>query len=371
MKKKRTLRIAGVFLAVMLLLTFFSRTIYRGMLPQVEVATARSGMLTMTYTATEFQISSDASISVEIPFVLSRALTVSKVFAAPCQAVSMGDALLSFHAADGELLLFEVQKACINATTALTLWQKEYNEKVTELNTALTKATRKSEQEKLQADIDLLGSGIMNGTQGSLLATEEAQCRALVAALQALQNQSWRILSPCDGTIETLNFSAGDAYNGLAALLSICPTGSPYRVACLWKDAPELNLYSYTITATGLNAGELRAVSLRQTEKDTWVVFELADGMQAASATLTATSPYYTTLVPNSALTNDKLYVLKTKTGAWGQAEYYVESATLVLGATDQQYTAVLSGLSPRDAFIVDSNKPLQDGCAVLLAGYD
>lgn len=56
MKNRRPARAAIAFFAVMLVLTFCSRTIYRAALPRVRVEAATGGVLSYRYDLTDFSL---------------------------------------------------------------------------------------------------------------------------------------------------------------------------------------------------------------------------------------------------------------------------------------------------------------------------
>jgi hypothetical protein len=375
MQKKRTARIAAVFFTALALLTFFSRTIYRGMLPNVRVASATGGILEYVYTAYDIQFKGESSVSIHLPALYSRPLTVNEVFVKPGQHVVSGEALIAFHAPDGEYLLDEAEKEYGLAAAALTLFETELARRTADLGDTIAKTGKKAVKARLEEDMIFLQAGIMDGTTGQQLEFQVASWEKTTISLQALKDNQWQLKAPAEGLVLRVFVKEDDSYSGLNSLISLCPQGAQYSVGCLWKAAPVLRWEGWLLQGTIQGGLPLHAMDAQAIGADVMVWFKQPEDApypdQITSVELRAASPYYSMLVDNSAFSNDTLFTLKSKTGAWGQTEYYIKEAKVVKGPQDDTHTAILSGLGYNEALITSSNRPLKDGQPVLPESFE
>ena len=375
MPKRHILRISAVFFILLLLLTFLSRTVYRRMLPNVEVAKAAGGMLKYAYTSCDICIAGERSVPIQIPIVLTRPLTVSQVKIKANQYIAPGDVLVTFYPKDGEYLIREAKRKLDLAAATLAIWKNEHENRVADMTAAVDKSKRKAEKERLGKELALLEAGIMDGTTETQLQAETTLWEDTLKTLESLAQDQWRIKAETSGYVEQILVRQGDGYSGLSPLINICPEGTPYRIGCTWKDAPGLRAGSWAIQGTAGNAAALDAVDVTTTSNGDTVWFEPNGDTpppdHISSVLLSAASPYCLMLIDNKAIDGDKLYLLKSKTGAWGQTEYYAQEVRVRTGGKDGRHTEILSGLNYNDLWISSWNKPLGDGAPVVLASYE
>ena len=375
MPKRHMLRISAVFFILLLLLTFFSRTVYRRMLPNVEVAKAAGGMLKFAYTSCDICILGEHSVPVLIPVVLTRPLSVSQVRIKANEHIAVGDILITFYPKDGEYLIREAEKKLDLAAASLALWKNEHENRVADMTAAVEKSKGKMEKERLEKELALLKAGIMDGTTETQLQAEAALWEETLKTLEGLAQDQWQIKAETSGYAEQILVRKGDGYSGLSPLINICPDGTRYRIGCTWKDAPGLRAGSWAIQGTVENTAALDAVDVTNEANGDTVWFEPGEDTplpdQISSVLLSAASPYCLMLIDNKAINGDKMYLLKSKTGAWGQTEYYAQEVRVRTGGKDDQHTEVLSGLNYNDLWISSRNKPLGDGEPVVLASYE
>lgn len=375
MKKKRATRIAILFFSVMILLTFFSRTIYRAMLPNVQIAGLNGGLLKYAHTAYDIRIKGQDSVSVQLPVLLSRPLTVKKLHVKPNQHVKKGEALLSFHEADGEYLMEEAEQRLDTASVTLSLWERDRERRIVGLESAIKRTSRKADKAMMEEDLALLVSGIMNGMTKRQMTADVTVWEKNLSSLNRLKLSGWRLRCVESGLIESILIKEGDRYSGLDPLLTLCPEGTGYRIGCVWESAPALRLNEWIIQAriTGFSAVDAMDIDISDGRATLW--FPTPEGVpdpeKIASVSINAESPYNPIIINSKTIHDGVVFRLKSKTGAWGQTEYYAEELQITAGLKDTEHTAVLSGLSYNDVLIVSSNKPLENGQTVLLDSYE
>ncbi len=375
MRKKHVIRVAIFFFICLAVLTFFSRTIYRLMLPNVEVSKIGSGMLSYVNTTTDIRIRGEDSTALELPVLLSRNLTVSRVYISLNQHVQPGDDLIGFHPEDGEYALKEASLKLAQAEIAHKTWQSAYATRLSNTKTANEKTRSKSDKERLKRELDLLESGIMDMTSEDVLLSGVDTCRETVDALSALRKNGWRMKAGQGGYVEQIHVKQGDGYAGLAPLLTLCGDDSKYLVGGVWKDAPGMNVRDWVVRGRPQSASPMNAVAVEQSDGSTTVWFGRGEDTpppdQISSLLMTADSPFYSMLVPNKALEGGKLFLLASKTGAWGKTEYSAKEANVTLSMKDDKHTVVLSGLEYQDVLITSWNKSIHDGDTVVLKSYE
>jgi len=94
MSKKRTVIITSIFFSVMILLTFCSRTVYRSMLPKVNVTNPFGGTLTYNMGTSDFELYTENVLYEYIPFRLNGSLSVLETYAEEGKRIAAGDALV-------------------------------------------------------------------------------------------------------------------------------------------------------------------------------------------------------------------------------------------------------------------------------------
>lgn len=375
MQKKRTVRITAFFFIILVLLTFFSRTIYRHMLPNVQVTGVEGGILQYEHTSYDIRIKSQKSISIQLPILFTRPLSVNRIFVKPNQLVMPGDMLAEFNAEDGKYLIEEAEKKLDLAASTYTVWQMERERRMADLAATMKKTHKEANKALLEEDYVLLETGIMNGTTQTQLAADVALWKKTLASLRALENDQWRLRAQAGGFVEHIGVKEGDEYPGLDSILTLCPEGADYWIGCTWKNAPALRMNEWIIQGTIQKGVPFSAIDIEITENDTTVWFECPDDApmpnQIASVEILADSSYNPMMVDNKALIGNVLYLLKSKIGAWRQTEYYIEEARVRIGLQDGSHTAILSGLNYNDVLVTSWDKPIQNGQTVLLTSYE
>ncbi|MDR1837169.1 MAG: biotin/lipoyl-binding protein [Treponema sp.] len=182
------------------------------------------------------------------------------------------------------------------------------------------------------------------------------------------------IRSPAAGIILELSVERGKYFQGNAFLASI-GVGKEFTVECTISldnnfvnpgDTCELS------NANHILKGDVRRVRPSANGKIVTISItseEISDG-ETFTVTFEKTGSSSFTLVPNSAINQDNngyfLYQIKRRRGIMGE-EYYLERLNIFIGDSDRQNTAVIRGITFFEPVVLFSNKALDAGVTVSL----
>lgn len=190
------------------------------------------------------------------------------------------------------------------------------------------------------------------------------------------------VTAPCDGIITELHYSVGMTANTSQPLYKITDTKGGFQFVATVDisaaeylapgDAAEISINSLN---NRILQGKVNQIKDNQQQmgvkKD--VVIDLSPegltGGESGTADIKKRIGSYKTLVSNSAVGqgNDGyfVYVVKERKGPLGN-EFYVQKVTVSTGDSDNIKTAVLSGITAVDKVVSNSDKLLSDGARVI-----
>jgi multidrug efflux pump subunit AcrA (membrane-fusion protein) len=182
------------------------------------------------------------------------------------------------------------------------------------------------------------------------------------------------IRSPADGIVLELSAERGRYFQENAFLASI-GVGQEFTVECTISldnnfvnsgDSCELSNANHVLK------GDVRRVRPSANGKTVTISItseEVSDG-ETFDVTFEKVSAASFTLVPNSAINQDNdgyfLYQIKRRRGIMGE-EYYLERLNIFIGDSDRQNTAVIRGITFFEPIVLASNKALDSGVTVSL----
>jgi len=182
------------------------------------------------------------------------------------------------------------------------------------------------------------------------------------------------IKAPASGIILNLSVERGKFFPENALLVSI-GVGREFSVECSVSldnnfvspgDTCELSNSSHVLNGT------VRRIKPSIQGKTVTIYIssdEVSDG-ETFDITFEKNSAASFTLVPNSAINQDNdgyfLYLIKRRKGIMGE-EYYLERLNIFLGDSDHQNTAVIRGITFFEPIVLTSNKALSAGLTVSL----
>ena len=182
------------------------------------------------------------------------------------------------------------------------------------------------------------------------------------------------IRAPCAGVILDIYAERGKYFNENTLLVSI-GTGSGFIVEC--NISLDNNFINPGDTCQLVNSngalngivGRIRPSANGKTVTISITSDDVSDG-ETFDITFEKGSTASFTLVPNRAINQDNdgyfLYQIKRRSGIMGQ-EYYLERLNIYIGDSDHQNTAVIRGITFFEPIVLVSDKSLEAGMTVTL----
>lgn len=370
MNRKRAIRATVAFFTGMLLLTFCSRTIYRSTLETVEAQKPIGGVLTYYYTVREFSLEGDGEQGEYLPAPLSRPLTVERVYATPGEYVEAGESIASFSKPEGEYILSQARAGLRDATAEYETWKLQWTAQKAALEEEMGKAETPREAERLQEEMRVLLSGVLNGQSEETLLQKRAEAQSALSALEALKKADWTHRASASGTVCSVAVKKGDGYSGLSPIARIADGGITLKAEL--TGAPDTREQGWKQQASVQTNADIYAANVRDI-RDGFAEIRLPEGVRASDVLeirVRLDSPYRAALVPNEALRADEAFLLEASVGDWGQTVYTVRRVAVTAGGSDGQYTEITEGLRSSDRVVVRSTAELSDGQTVSIEGY-
>lgn len=378
-KKKSAVRSLLLFLAIILALTFFSRTLYLATLPQVTAVKLSGGYLAVDIPAKTPVLYSD-TVKEIIPCSdpLTSPLSGSRIRVRQNQAVRQGETLIEFDAHWAESALAQAKSEYDSAMAAQTVWKNGYDQQLRELaekeKTLRTEGGNSGEAlQALAAERRLLEQDIYNGVPLSEVRAKCDAARSVYESLSRLRENSWRIAAPEDLWVAEINLKEGDDYRGVAPVLRYIPQTAEIYAGAAYMDSPQIlkdAAYISVVEGNGQVSDVWEYSHMEPAENGYTLWAALADPLHPDlpedGLTFHLETSYYSTLVPKAALCQEGIYLAQKRAGAWGQTEDY---ACLVKGKyslSDDQYvlfetTAMLNG----ESVLIDWDRAFSDGDTV------
>ncbi len=412
-RRRTTGKAAVIFLAVMLILTFFSNTINNFTLPKVTYETPASGALIKEVTGT-----GNVEANTVRDLYVRSSMKVTGVLVKAGDTVKKGQTLLTLDTSDiGNQLkdeqdkvaqkklsleklieagspgnLLDLDKAVQTARQNVDKAQKDYDGKKSlyEIGavTANDVTDAKSSLENAKMDYDIAKNnrdkGIKdNGREIESTKLDISMEERKIAELSKEMDMD-TVTAPCDGIVTGLYYSEGMTATTSQPLYKIADTTGGFQFVATVDASAADYLASgdgAKIIINSLNdkmiQGKVKQIRDNQQQigvkKD--VVIDIPpDGLvggESGTADIKKNIGSYKTLVSNSAVGQDSsgyfVYVLKERKGPLGN-EFYVQKVTVAIGDSDNMKTAVLSGISAMDRVVTDSDKTLSANARVMLA---
>ncbi len=412
-RKKLTGKATVIFLVIMFVLTFFSRTINNFTLPKVTYETPANGALIKEVTGTG---SVEANITQEL--YVSSSMKVTGVAVEAGDGVKQGQTLMTLDTSNIENQLEDEQdkyaqkklqleelmeaglpesmmsldKAVQIARQNVEKAQKNYDGSkvlyeagaITAIN--LTDAEANLDNAKLDYEIaknnkDKAISSNKRDVENTKLDISIAERK--IAELTKEMNMS-TVKAPCDGVITGLYYSEGMTVTASQPLYRIADTGKGFKFVATVNisaaeylepgDEAKISINSSDDTTIQGKVNQITDNHQQIGVKKDIVIDIPPDGLiggETGTADIKKSIGSYNVLVSNSAVGQDNygffVYVLKEREGPLGN-EFYAEKVSVSIGDSDNTKTAVLSGLNNSDKVISDSDKQLSDGSAVMVA---
>lgn len=370
--KKRAVRLTSAFFLIMLALTFYSRTVYRAMLPKVHTQSLSGGILKLKCESHDFSLDTDEPVYQYIPYELPKAMRIAKLHVKPGDTVVKGAPLATFYHPDGENILAQAKEKLASTMDAHRVWELELSKAKQQTRKMLAETADKSEKDMLNVELKLLEAGHYSGTSSAGWQTEIASLQALIDVLSRMEAENWVQRAECGGIVCDVYVNESDMYSGIAPIASIAPPQSPVYISFKLDESLPADLH-----------GWLPGMSIVTTGGPLAVEAELSDGRMHAqlpgdiapssiiNAQISFESEYQPSLVPGKAVHGEYIYALDSIRGEWGTTTYRARKIKVVIGDRDGENVSVLDGIGKRDRIIVSSTRELQDGMSVVLDGFE
>ncbi|MGI6668882.1 MAG: efflux RND transporter periplasmic adaptor subunit [Acetivibrionales bacterium] len=398
-RKKLILRMSGIFIVVMLVLTFFSNTINNITLPRVSSQKPTSGALIK-----EVYGSGVIRAKETVKVYAAQGRLVKEVRIKPGDEVKKGDAAVILdrdeieRQLEEEMLRYEQLKLNLEKLSDMgsNIEYAENNLKAEKENLENMKALlesgaisrdeyKRDENAFLQAEKDLDNERRKQRDIERDIKIQQASMRLAELTIEKLRkelDEGSVLLSPADGFVNELNVTEGSLVNGAVPVFSVddVSKGFETRIAVEREKAEYLAVGdAVDITVKSLGSGtiegtirEIAANAQNRGEMKDLVIDVPAGEISAGERCdiyIRKRTASYDILVPNTAIGTDNMnkfvWVLNERKGALG-SEFYVRKALVIPGDSDSSKTVIVSGLSRDEQVIVSYSKNLSDGCRVL-----
>lgn len=387
-KKHAAVRAALIFLGIMAAVTFFSRTLRYAMIPKVEVAYAVGGTLKWNCQSDQLQLKSTGRMRIH-PAWDEGELRVEEILVQEGDAVSPGDGLLRFEAQTGESALTAAEASFQTAQRELDAWDAAYAQELDALDQEISTLkeelrTTTHNQRRLTEKIaeararreKWAQAAEVDGVPRTEKEQNLARARENVQALANLRDNQWTLSADIAAFVGEISVSAGEICDGKLPLLMLEVRDGGLLVGIQTELSAE-NLVDKTVkldtsekeTARQMEGWEYDGYTLEKGRAILWAHRTAGDTPENTPTALAflVESPRYQYLVPNSAIAGENLYVLRTRTGAFGGEETYAAQVSLKNPVSDARYTAVESGVGGMDQVIVGWDRAFQDEDAVIV----
>ena len=421
-KKKKLVRNAAIiFITIVVLLTFFSKTINNFLLPEIESTSQRSGTLTKEITAQGEVVPLNTE---SINAYGSWKITDVKVKEG--SEVKKGDILATIDVSDMKLEIKKMELNLLKMENALKLYQngaqaidlEQYKDEVQLAQNEVDKAQKKLDEQKNLFSFDAVALESVNEAEEQLdrakreyeqkqkllkqkqdeikkngedyqtiINEKQAElevCRIELETIKKNSPQGGAIKAPVDGFVKSISIEKGSVAISGQTLLEIIKreAGIYIKWTLNSKSAGEVDKRASIIFSTAepeklelngtikekkylLNEGTYQYIAEVKKEGLNLEIGQKVDVLVKKSSTP------YPMLVPNSSVTKEGgkscVYVLKTKNGIMGE-ERYVQKVEITVDESDDFYSAISGGgITDKDKIVTFSSKPLSDKIQVKL----
>lgn len=382
-------QIAAVFFGVLLLLTFFSKTLNNMGLPRVEAVEPVSGSLIWEIIGEE---AVEARKKGYVYAELNRQL--KEILVQEGEAVKKGQLLAVTNSEEfadiltDKLLLYKSGKLTLTELSELLIYDNTVFEKK-KLNLIQEKVQRMTERVSVKKILYEKGAipkeDLRRAEEELRLARMELIDieRELAEKIQANKKELGKTLlvAPMAGVITGINFTEKMLVDKTQPVIIIADAREGFVLRKKVAAKQGENLCIGDRVKVRLKSGrELQGELLRirnlpaeDIEEQELIIAlppdqALSEGVKV-KISIVKRSEFFPVLVPNAAVCRDEkgdfLWVLQEKTGPLGR-EYYVVKTQVTIADSDNEKTAIIGGLNP-GARVAISSKPLTNGARVCL----
>lgn len=421
-KKKKLVRNAAIiFITIVILLTFFSKTINNFLLPEIESTSPRSGTLTKEITAQGEVVPLNTET---INAYGSWKITDVKVKEG--SEIKKGDILAAIDVSGMKLEIKKKELDLLKMENALKLYQngtlaidlEQYKDELQLAQNEVDKAQKKLDEQKNLFSFDAVPLESVNEAEEQLdkakrehekkqkllkqkqdeikkngedyqtiIKEKQAElevCRIELETIKKNSPQGGTIKSPVDGFIKSVSIEKGFVANSGQTLFEIIKSeaGTYIKWTLDSKSAGEVDKRATVMFSIAepekleLNGAIKEKKYLLNEGTYQYIAEVKKEGLnlqigQKVDVLVKKSSTPYPMLVPNGSVTKEGgkscVYVLKTKDGIMGE-ENYVQKVEVTVDESDDFNSALSGGgITEEDKIVTFSSKPLSDKIQVKL----
>jgi HlyD family secretion protein len=408
-KKKTIARIAAIFIAIMIFLTFFSNTINNFSLPRVQLENPMSGALIKEVTGEGVVEPVD-----KISIYASQGRRVEEIKVKAGDEVSKGQTIAILDKKDleeqlnVETIRYEKLKLTLEGLNSTSM--VKYSRPVEKAGENVQEAQKNLDTVKklfdagvasgdeLDKATNMLSEAQKNYTEQKEdetvgLADLKRQIKSTgydvelqkitVDKLQKELSTGSTLESPMDGVVTELNYQEGSLINNTVPVYTIADIskGFRFRATVDEKSSKYLDIYdtvqvSFGSSSSKTVSGKISNITTNMEypgERCDIVVDVPAKGLSSGEhGELYADkkTKTYALLIPNNAVVTDNngkfVWVIKERKGPLGN-EFYVQKAAITAEDSDNFKTAVLQGIDMDENIIVKYSKSISEGSRVIV----
>lgn len=372
-----------VLLAAVIL---FSGT-FRGMVhPRVTVTQVNAGVIQLTFMQDDVRIDPNCLAHYALPLSISGTVSVQETLKAPGTQVRKGETLFVLDSDSSENAYFASKQAYTTAKLALDDFDTGYAAAVIAAQEALdnaesTLARLRFAPEEHRADAEqavedaqsaydrLVVDGIWQHTTRDVLENDLRQALERYEAWSSLRGQGYRILAEESGTLIYLTGEWPCEY-------AILPDGQEVRLSVT---APTIDFEGISVgqeaqLMTSANPDDAQIVTASEMERkatEITLVFQFVPRTPSAfsvtgSYMIQFDSPWYSALIPASALVNDNMIWVAEPVRNGSKTSYVARRMTIKRATGNATYIPSDNWLD--DTLVITQwDKPLSDGMTVMI----
>lgn len=192
------------------------------------------------------------------------------------------------------------------------------------------------------------------------------------------------ITAPCDGIIKNFRVVKGTMLNNSKSVCTLAETDKGFEFTAVIDNSDaefisvgdEVDISIKTLGSKKIK-GKVKEIkdSLQQKGEKKDLAVEIPQegliGDENGEIYISKKTTFYDLLLPNAAIVSENggnfVYVLKEKKGPLGNA-YHVQKAAVSIADEDNLKTAIVNGISKKDNVVVNKNKPIYEGERVMLS---
>lgn len=375
--KRRSAWLLMAFIFGLVVLTFFSRSIYASLLPQVKVMKVTPGSVTLDREVDEYYLISNNEHSIYMSYdIRGDEIGIEDILVSTGDMFTEGEPLVRLSEYQGAILLENAAKDLAKAQRAIDEWQHEFELEIESLLRRQQTLTSDDDYEEKIMIRDTLSFMKKQEVYGSVylsdLQEEYDACQTRLGYLEQLRNDNWCIVAPEEGILLRENIEMGTKISGGDMIMVYAPRGAQISLLATvdmeWKDKISSVRVQMAFEKGVDNKWMYEGIKKEESGETRLVLvpdnnFERFN--ELSTLQIVIQSKYFEKIIPMNALDTGSLYVMRLRKGAWNKEEYYVEKVDYRIVADGNSSIAIEGDVNVGDLVVYQSTKDLTDGGVV------